>query len=178
MFCLLPSTDLGNTEGMWDGKYTELSRAQTKLLGTSHYLCSTFAVWRCVPRLMQFSNFSYLLSLLFTHLGSRLYFPNLSRAALNDRSFATHRLSPVAAHLFLIIQADTINQSINRFWVTDLNLVQTDCESARLCEVIWPVSLLLKHHFSKKPLNFHQLQFFFSEKNIDERLRTFFIFPC
>lgn len=86
-------------------------------------------MWRCVPRLMQFSNYSYLLSVIFSHLASRLYFPNLSRAPLNDRSSPTYRLSPVAAHLFLIIWAAIINQSINRFWVTDLNLVQIDCGS-------------------------------------------------
>lgn len=34
-------------------------------------------------------------------------------------------------------------------------------EYARLCEIIWLISLLLKHHYFKENLNFHRSQFFF-----------------
>lgn len=101
---------------------------------------------------------------------SPLSFPSLFsksiRSPLNDRSFAIVPFA--AAHLFLIIQADTINRSMNCFRVTDVDLVQIACESARLCEIIWLTPSLLKHHFFRENLIFHRLllfyYYFFSQK--------------
>lgn len=105
---------------------------------------------------------------------SPLSFPSLFSkpipSPLNDRSFAIVPFA--AAHLFLIIQADTINRSMNCFRITDVDLVQIACESARLCEIIWLTPSLLKQHFFRENLVFHQLllfyyYYFFPRKNTE-----------
>lgn len=67
-----------------------------------------------VSNLTQFSNYNYLLSVYFFPLSFPSLLSRFISNSLNDCSFAIHCFSPVPAHLFLIIHADIINQSINQ----------------------------------------------------------------